>query len=411
MYETRLSGSGSAGSGSSTQSAIGVLLNAATVVVLGYLLFKVFEPFVSSALASSREVRWKQDVKEISKALKRFRMKEGAYRTTDFEALGGYLSQVPNDPWGVPYQYDPFFRTIHSAGPDGAFAEDPFAESDDLSFPSVPLPEIWVHWKDGETPSLLRLRLDGAQERSLLGSEPDLELAHVLLTTDKRWIQLLQKLDGTFSARLGLGADAVSIGPWPGEPKTPTLGPGEEIYFSSAPAGEKPRIGRVNLSGGALTWVTEKPEDPWEVFEGDLHPSLDQKNGHLALTTYRKSQSPQIGFVSRARPGGSVKVLREGYPGGSQPTWAKSGRGLLYLAEEAPARLLQISFPPKRNSIQEVPLPFRPSLWVLGPEEERLLLVENTATTGELHVFHIPSRKVRRVLSLPGNIQGLGFFP
>lgn len=92
--------------------------------------------------SGSKEEEAKKDIGKISKALGRYMLDNGGYPTNDqgLAALaekpsrppvpgnyksGGYLSSVPEDPWGRAYVYyspglngGPF--SIESLGPDGA---------------------------------------------------------------------------------------------------------------------------------------------------------------------------------------------------------------------------------------------------------------------------------------------------
>lgn len=108
------------------------------VVILGILAAIVVPKFMSRP-EQARLVKVKQDILAIQSALDLYKLDSGIYPTTDqgLEALikkptsrpipqswksGGYLSKMPIDPWGEPYQYindnDERLR-IFSYGPKG----------------------------------------------------------------------------------------------------------------------------------------------------------------------------------------------------------------------------------------------------------------------------------------------------
>ena len=88
------------------------------VVVLG-ILAALVAPNVIGRIGDAQANAAKADIRAIESAMKLYRMDNFKYPTTDqgVEALvtrpaeaknwpsGGYLDQVPKDPWGEPYRY------------------------------------------------------------------------------------------------------------------------------------------------------------------------------------------------------------------------------------------------------------------------------------------------------------------
>lgn len=89
------------------------------VVILGILAAMVV-PNIMGAPDEARTVKAKQDIRAIESALKRYRLDNYRYPTTEqgLQALvekptsqpepknwRGYLDRLPDDPWGEPYHY------------------------------------------------------------------------------------------------------------------------------------------------------------------------------------------------------------------------------------------------------------------------------------------------------------------
>lgn len=90
------------------------------VVILG-ILAALVAPNVISRIDDAQINRAKVDIKAIESALQLYRLDNFKYPTTDqgINALvnkpadpsirnwraGGYLDKIPNDPWGIEYQY------------------------------------------------------------------------------------------------------------------------------------------------------------------------------------------------------------------------------------------------------------------------------------------------------------------
>ena len=116
------------------------LIEILVVLVIMGLLISVVAPTVLNSADDARIQKVKADFKSIETALKIYRLENYIYPTTEqgLEALvsisslepeprnfkrGGYLSQVPTDPWGRPYlslspgEYGEI--DIYSLGADG----------------------------------------------------------------------------------------------------------------------------------------------------------------------------------------------------------------------------------------------------------------------------------------------------
>lgn len=106
------------------------------VVILG-ILASIVVPKIVSRPDQARVVKARQDILAIDNALALYRLDNGRYPSSEqgLQALvqqplgtpnwkaGGYLRQVPIDPWGNQYQYlNPGQHSeidIYSFGPDG----------------------------------------------------------------------------------------------------------------------------------------------------------------------------------------------------------------------------------------------------------------------------------------------------
>lgn len=98
------------------------LIEVMVVIVILGLLAAVIAPRIMDNPDKARVVRAKQDVQTLANALQLYKLDNFDYPTTDqgLEALvkkpdtspvpkhwkaGGYLDQLPSDPWGNRYQY------------------------------------------------------------------------------------------------------------------------------------------------------------------------------------------------------------------------------------------------------------------------------------------------------------------
>ena len=114
------------------------LIEVMVVVVILGILAAIVVPKIMSRPEQARMVKVKQDILAIQSALDLYKLDNGIYPTTDqgLEALvkkpsstpvpqnwksDGYLQQLPNDPWGEPYQYtnENEKLKIYSYGPKG----------------------------------------------------------------------------------------------------------------------------------------------------------------------------------------------------------------------------------------------------------------------------------------------------
>lgn len=116
------------------------LIEVMVVVAILAILAAVVVPRVMDEPAKARRAKVKQDIRAIESALDLYKLDNYRYPTTDqgLEALaerpgtgpepnnykeGGYLRELPTDPWGNPYQYlNPGEHSevdIYSLGADG----------------------------------------------------------------------------------------------------------------------------------------------------------------------------------------------------------------------------------------------------------------------------------------------------
>lgn len=98
------------------------LLEVMVVMVIIGLLAALIVPNVMSRVSDSKVTKAQSDIAALANALKLYRLDNNRYPTTEqgLQALvsrpatdpvpknwktGGYLEQLPNDPWGNPYKY------------------------------------------------------------------------------------------------------------------------------------------------------------------------------------------------------------------------------------------------------------------------------------------------------------------
>jgi len=108
--------------GRGRRSAGFTLIEVMVVVAILAILAAVVVPRVMDEPAKARAAKVKQDIRAIESALDLYKLDNYRYPTTDqgLEALvskpssgpeaknykeGGYLRDLPKDPWGNPYQY------------------------------------------------------------------------------------------------------------------------------------------------------------------------------------------------------------------------------------------------------------------------------------------------------------------
>ena len=113
MLSSRSNGRGSGGF---------TLIEVMVVVAILAILAAVVVPRVMDEPAKARQAKAAQDIRAIESALDLYKLDNFRYPSTDqgLEALverptsgpepknykeGGYLRQLPRDPWGNPYQY------------------------------------------------------------------------------------------------------------------------------------------------------------------------------------------------------------------------------------------------------------------------------------------------------------------
>lgn len=98
------------------------LIEVMVVVVILGILAAIIVPKIMSRPEQARMVKVKQDILAIQSALDLYNLDNGYYPTSDQGLMAlikqpttppiplnwkpdGYLRQLPNDPWGQPYQY------------------------------------------------------------------------------------------------------------------------------------------------------------------------------------------------------------------------------------------------------------------------------------------------------------------
>ena len=116
------------------------LIEVMIVVVILAILAGIIVPRIMGRPEEAKKTKAQVDIKGIEGALNLYKLDNGAYPTTEqgLEALvrkldiaplprrwkeGGYLSRVPSDPWGRPYQYlspgEHGTFDLYSLGPEG----------------------------------------------------------------------------------------------------------------------------------------------------------------------------------------------------------------------------------------------------------------------------------------------------
>lgn len=425
MYETRLVGSGGkaggiAGLGGATRGPLDYLFNGAIGILLMYLAFTIIEPFWSGAVASSNQVKWEADMKVITEAMGRYRLKQGAYQDTDLDALGPYLSKVPEDPWGNPYVIDPLLKRILSAGEDKQFGDDPAVEpglDDRIHFFQHPWMLRVVALQDG-APLPLEVRIDGAEVRPVGGRFPagteaiveDAQLRRVLVTA--------RGPDGS----LDLAWPAAEEG---GAPSWVTASPAQErspsvhrdgsfIYFEAARSSPKPLVYRIPFGGGEAQAVTEQPDSfDFPEWDGDHAPSVAPASGHLAFHSKRHDDNKyRICLVPKGNVGAAPVVLKPPLPAGTDPTWYQDGKTVAFLSLDR-LRIERLPFPPRGNPKSDaIQLPKPATAYAFSPDEEYLAVVYEGASGGsDLEIRSLESGKARVVLHEAGGILDVSWVP
>jgi len=116
------------------------LIEIMIVVVILAILAGIIVPRIMSRPEEAKKTKAQVDIKSIEGTLNLYKLDNGFYPTTEqgLDALvtkpqsaplprkwkdGGYLSRLPNDPWGRPYQYlspgEHRDFDLYSLGPDG----------------------------------------------------------------------------------------------------------------------------------------------------------------------------------------------------------------------------------------------------------------------------------------------------
>lgn len=128
------------------------LIEVMVVVVILGILAAIIIPKISSRPEQARIVKVKQDIMAMQSALDLYKLDNGFYPSTDqgLQALvtkptddpqprnwksDGYLQQLPEDPWGQPYQYvnDNEKLKIFSYGPKGKDGNSEIGNTDNTN--------------------------------------------------------------------------------------------------------------------------------------------------------------------------------------------------------------------------------------------------------------------------------------
>lgn len=124
------------------------LIEVMVVVVILGILASIIVPKIMSRPEQAKQVKAQQDILAIESALQLYKLDNGFYPSTDqgLQALvdkpninpipanwkdGGYLKQVPIDPWGKPYQY--LNPGIHNPSDVDVFSYGPTGQADNKS--------------------------------------------------------------------------------------------------------------------------------------------------------------------------------------------------------------------------------------------------------------------------------------
>lgn len=420
MYETRLVGGGGRGSGlgglgGASRGPLDIALNSLVGILLVYLAWTVVEPFWSSAVSSSRQVKLQADTKVLSEALNRYRLQNGAYRDENLEALRPFLSQTPKDPWGNEYRVDPVLRRILSGGADGKIGETPEAEAsrdDHVSFYQHPW-NIRVVVQQGGQVVPIEMRMDGWEVFPVQG---EFQLGMQEFVVDQGTGDVFYAAPGVDgSMDLAHRASGAEQSTWlvdgQGDERSPALGGVSEfLYFQSVRHAPSPLLYRIPLAGGEIEQITTPPDrldhPDWD---GDFSPALSQEKGHLAFHSVRGTDGKtRICFVPKGKPKGPVVVLRHPHPPGRFPTWAKDGKRVFFLGV-SDQKLECIPFPPKKQArLPDVVLGRRVAGYRISPDE--LFVLTYTSEPGSpIEIIELETGKRRAVFTDPGIVLTAGW--
>lgn len=425
MYETRLVGSGGkasgmAGLGGATRGPLDYLFNGAIGILLMYLAFTIVEPFWSGAVASSNQVKWDADMKVISEAMGRHRLKQGAYEGTDLDGLRAYLSKVPQDPWGNAYVIDPMFSRVLSAGEDRQFGDDPTLApglDDRIYFYQHPWVLRVVAVQDG-APLPLEVRIDGVEVRPVAGQFPAGTEAIVEDAQLRRTLVVARGLDGSKDIAWPAAAEGGSptwIAQGPGHERSPSIHrEGSFVYFQATRSSPKPLVYRVPISGGEPEAVTVPPDSfDFPEWDGDHSPAIAPASGHLAFHSKRHDDDKyRICLVPKGMVGASPVVLRPPLPAGVAPSWYQDGKTVAYFSLDR-QRIERLPFPPRGRPKSDAIRLSRPAkLYSFSPDEQYVALVYDAEGGGsELEIRLADGTDSRVVLREPGGILHVSWIP
>ncbi len=397
MYETRLPGSGGqarglSGMGGPARGPVDIVLNGAVGMLLVYLAFTVIEPFWTSAVESSRDVKFEADVKVLSEALGRYQLKSGEYAARDLSALAPFLSSVPEDPWGKPYVIDPLYRRIRSGGADAVLGTGPGDENgaDDRVAYFRPIWSIRYVVEQDLGPVPHEATVDGARIVPVGGSflpgtreiaeEPQ---SRVLVTTSRGG-------DGSDDLAVRRGETWEWLVTGPGPDREPTIPPpGESVVFSGIRDEPYPLIYRVKVAGGAPERITARPDDA-DRWAGDFNPAVDPVAGHLAFSSARAEDGqPRICLVPRGRSDARVAIMKDPFPAGRAPVFRADGKSMHYLRSDGRA-LCTVPVPPKGKA-EELPFSAQVEQFVLSPDETQIAVLVHEGKGSRIDLVSLSS--------------------
>lgn len=413
MYETRILGGGrGSGLGGGSRGPVDVLLNGAVGLVLAYLAFTLIEPFWSGAVEAGWEVKFQSDVKIVADAIRRYELKQGQYRGGDLQGLKAFLSTIPDDPWGNPYQVDAFFGRILTGGKDGVVGTelgDPAGADDWIEFfrPVYRLRAV-VENQGQLTPYLMLW--DGSRAEPVGGKYPAGSAQLVTRESDGLTLAAASGEDRTLDLASVKDEAVQWLATGPGDDDQPAFGP-SHAYFRSVRDAPKPLIYRVEIGGGAVEKVTDPPGSDEPAWDGDHAPAVDPVAGHLAFHSRRRGAEPRVCFVPKGEPGARVAVMPPGLPAGEQPAWSRDGKFVFFLGVDG-RTIFRLGVPPKQGSRpEEIGLPGVVRRFAVSPDESKLALAVEAGDRQRLEVLDLETRKSRTVFVEAGRIRHVGWLP
>ena len=408
-----------AGLGGATRGPLDYLFNGAIGILLMYLAFTIVEPFWASAVESSNQVKLDTDMKVISEALGRYRLKQGAYPETDLQGLKAYLSKVPIDPWGNEYVVDPMLKRILSAGEDKQFGDDPAVApglDDRIHFYQHPWVLRVVALQDGASLPL-EVRIDGVEVRPVGGAFPPGTEAIVEDAQLRRRIVVARGTDGSTDIAWPSeeeGGSPTWLVTGPGQERSPSIHrEGSFVYFEAARKSPKPQIYRAPFGGGEPAMVTDPPDSfDFPEWDGDHAPAIAPASGHLAFHSKRHDDDMyRICLVPKGNVGANPVVLKPPLPPGIDPDWYQDGKTVAYLSLDR-KRIERLPFPPRgRPKSDAIHLPRPAKVYSFSPDEQYVAVVYDTGAGSELEIRTADGKDSRIILREPGGILHVSWIP